>query len=74
MTIEYDTLTDGDKLEIADMLSKIESIDALIEKTEGERETANENWRAKDEELQTERAKLKMMIQGKREARITLVK
>ena len=74
MTIEYDTLTDTDKLEIADMLSKIESIDALIAKVEDEHATAEEEWRAKDAELQTEKANLVITIQKKREARITLVK
>ena len=71
MAIEYDDITDADKLEISDMLSKVSSIDALREEINTDRETGEETWRSQDAELQTEKARLNNLIKGKRQARIT---
>ena len=71
MAIHYDDITNEDKLEIADMLSKMSSIDALREVIQANRDTAEETWKSQDGELQTEKENITKLMRAKRQVNIT---
>ena len=70
MTITYTNLTNDQKLETADLLQKLESIEGALADIQTERATAETTWVVKEQELRTEKNKL---LQSVRDIRTVTV-
>ena len=71
MTIEYDPIDDAKKLQVADILSKRESVEGALADIQTERATAEIGWKVKEQSLRTESNKLTEEIRQIRKATLT---
>jgi len=74
MAIEYTEIDDTNKLIVADILSKRESIDGELANIQTERATAEIGWKAKEQEFNAEKNKLTEDIRNIRTATIKSIK
>ena len=72
MAIEYDEIDTNNKLLVADILSKRESIDAALADIQTERAEFEIILRAKEQELKTEKNKLTQEIRNVRRVNVTV--
>jgi hypothetical protein len=70
MTITFTSLTDAQKLEVADLMQKIESLDGELARIQTERATEEVEWTAEEQEIKTEKNKI---LQGIRDVRVATV-
>lgn len=70
MAITFTNLTDAQKMNTADLLQKLESIDGALADVQTERATAEIGYTAKEQELKTEKNKL---LQDVRNIRVATV-
>ena len=68
MAINFDNINDTQKLEIADSISKIEALDALLADIQTERATAEVGWEAKKQEIEKERNSVREQMRVVRKA------
>ena len=71
MTIQYDPIDDTKKLQVADILSKRESVEGALADIQTERATAELGWKAKEQSLHAELNKLTEEIRKLRKATLT---
>jgi len=71
MTIVYDPIDDTKKMQVADILSKRESVEGALADIQTERATAELGWKAKEQSLQAELNKLTEEIRKLRKATLT---
>ena len=71
MTITYDSIDDVKKMQVADILSKRESIDGALADVQTERATTELGWKAKEQELRAEMNKLTEELRNLRTATLT---
>ena len=71
MTITYDSIDDVKKMQVADILSKRESIDGALADVQTERATAEIAWKAKEQSLKAEQNKLTEELRNMRTATMT---
>ncbi len=64
-------LTDTQRLEAADLLQKMEAIDAQLATVQTERANAEAGWRGKENFLKTERMKVQVALRGLRQVTVT---
>ena len=55
MTITFTSLTDAQKLEVADLMQKIESLDGELARIQTKRATEEVKWAAEEQEIKTEK-------------------
>lgn len=70
MTITFTSLTDAQKLEVADLMQKIESLDGELARIQTKRATEEVKWAAEEQEIKTEKNKI---LQGIRDVRVATV-
>ena len=70
MTINFDNINDTQKLQIADMLSKIESLDGVLADIQTERAVADIAWEAKKQEVDAEKNKITEEMRVMRKATV----
>ena len=70
MVITYTDLTDAQKMETADLLQKLESIEGELAGVQTARATAEVDWRATEEELKAEKNKLLQDVRNIRKATV----
>lgn len=70
MTITFTNLTDAQKMETADLLQKLESIEGALADVQTTRATAEIAYAAKEEELKTEKNKLLQLVRNIRVATV----
>ena len=70
MTINFDNINDTQKLQIADMLSKIESLDGVLADIQTERAVADIAWEAKKQEVEAEKNKITEEMRVMRKATV----
>lgn len=70
MTITFTPLTDVQKLEVADLIQKIESLDGELARIQTERATEEIKWTAEEQEIKTEKNKI---LQEIRDVRVATV-
>lgn len=70
MTITFTSLTDTQKLEVADLMQKIESLDGELARIQTERATEEVKWAVDEQEIKTEKNKI---LQGIRDVRVATV-
>ena len=68
MTINYEELNDTKKLQVADILSKRESVEGALANIQTERATAEITWKAKEQSLRAESNKLTEELRKLRKA------
>jgi len=71
MTIVYDPIDDTKKMQVADILSKRESVEGTLADIQTERATAELGWKAKEQSLRAEMNKLTEEIRKLRKATLT---
>ena len=71
MTISYTDIDDTTKMQIADLLSKKEAIDAVLADIQTERATAELAWKQKEQELRAEQNRLTGELRKLRTATLT---
>ena len=71
MTISYSTIDDTTKMQISDLLSKKEAIEALLADIRTERATAELAWKQKEQELRAEQNRLTGELRKLRKATLT---
>lgn len=71
MTITYDSIDDVKKMQVADILSKRESIDGALADVQTERATTELGWKAKEQSLKAEQNKLTEELRNMRTATMT---
>ena len=71
MTIVYDPIDDTKKLQVADILSKRESVEGTLADIQTDRATAELAWKAKEQSLHAELNKLTEEIRNMRKATLT---
>ena len=71
MTITYDSIDDVKKMQVADILSKRESIDGALADVQTERAAAEIAWKAKEQSLKAEQNKLTEELRNMRTATMT---
>lgn len=70
MTITFTELTDTQKLEVADLTQKLESLDAEIAKIQNERAGEEVVWAAEEQEIKAEK---NVILQEIRDIRVAKV-
>ena len=70
MTINFDNINDTQKLQIADMLSKIESLDGVLADIQTEKAVAEIAWEAKRQEVEAEKNKITEEMRVMRKATV----
>ena len=70
MTINFDNINDTQKLQIADMLSKIESLDGVLADIQTEKAVAGIAWEAKKQEVDAEKNKITEEMRVMRKATV----
>lgn len=70
MAITYIEITDNQKLQVADIMQKIESIKGELADIQTARATAEIEWSADEQELRTEENKLLQDIRNVRKATV----
>ena len=70
MTITYTEINDAQKLQVADLMQKFESIEGELADLQTEKASAQVGWEAKDQELQAEKNKLTQEIRNVRKATV----
>ena len=73
-TISFTELTNDQKLEAADLVQKLEAIDAALAEVQNERATAEVEWNNRENFLNTERMKVQVAIRAIRQAEVTEAK
>lgn len=74
MQINFTELTNDQKLQAADLVQKLEAIDAALGEVQSQRAQAEINWSDKENFLHTERMKVQNQIRAIRSAEITEAK
>ena len=72
-TLNFGELTNAQKLEAADLVQKLEAIDAALAAIQNERAAAEIKWSDRQNFLNTERMKVQVAIRAIRQAQITEV-
>ena len=70
MAITYIDINDTQKLAVADLMQKIESIDSELADLNTEKAVAQVGWEARDQELQAEKNKLRQEVRNVRKATV----
>jgi len=73
MTINFTELNDTQKMEAADLIQKIESLDGALADVQTERATAEVDWVVKEEEIKAEKNKMKENMRNIRKATVEKV-
>ena len=68
--LECIELTNTQKMEAADLLQKMEAIDAQLATVQTERANAEVGWQGKENFLKTERMKVQVALRGLRQVTI----
>lgn len=66
MAITFTEITDNQKLQVADLMQKLESIEGELADVQTERATAEITWVAEEQELKAEKNKLLQEIRNVR--------
>ena len=70
-TISFTELTNDQKLRAADLIQKLEAVDAALAEVQSQRAQAEINWIDRENFLRTERMKVQNQIRAIRQAEVT---
>lgn len=74
MAINFTVLTDNQKLDVADLIQKLESIDGALADIQTERAVAQSEWAAREQELNAEKNTLKQNMRNIRKPTLAAIK
>ena len=74
MAINFTTLSDSQKLDVADLIQKLESIDGALADIQTERAAAQSEWSVREQELNAEKNTLKQNMRNIRKPTLEVAK
>jgi len=74
MAINFTDLSDNQKLDVADLIQKLESIDGALADIQTERAAAQSEWSVREQELNAEKNTLKQNMRNIRKPTLEVAK